>query len=176
MKNNNTTTTAGPDAVISYEYVSLYDFRGRGTKRDTTDVAKQVYEEAKRRGITVGSREIETLTYVGSVMTYPKWFLEQYFNSPQNDEISYEKGWFTQDEKNEDVKPTKSRIPDPSVLEILHTMWWAKVNRVVPMEAVINVLHKLGLHTDAWSIAEDGYIFYSKDGKTKYQHKIEINL
>jgi|TARA_R110000744_G_scaffold68303_2_gene138970 hypothetical protein len=139
------------------EYQSLYEFRGHAAGK--LGDGKQVYKEAVRRGIEVKSQEVNISNYKGSVMIYPTSFLNKYFDidpvAPTN--IL---------EKVADVKVGKQ----PAVHEVLQTMWWAKINRLMPMDIVLNVLTKLDLRTDAWSITEQGYTFYSKDGKTTYKY------
>lgn len=170
MKNNNTTTTTDKEVVYNKEsigvgeYQSLYEFRGHAAGK--MGDGKRVYKEAKRRGVEVRSQEVDNPKYKGLVMIYPKSFLNKYFNKP---------GWeFNKTpvaptiilEKVADVRVGKQ----PPVHEVLQTMWWAKVNRLMPMDIVLNVLTKLDLRTDAWSITEQGYTFYSKDGKTTYKY------
>lgn len=161
MKNNNTSTTTSREVVYNKEaeeYQSLYEFRGHAAGKIGDD-AKQVYEEAKRRGIEVKTQEIDVPTYKGSVMRYPKSFLQEYFNKP----VEEPKEWYTKIGKD---------VRQPAVHEVLRTIWWAKVNKLMPMDIVLDILHKLNLHTDAWSIREDGYVFYSKDGKMSYKYDL----
>tara|TARA_R110000803_G_scaffold160005_1_gene224005 strand:+ start:100 stop:339 length:240 start_codon:yes stop_codon:yes gene_type:complete len=60
------------------EYQSLYEFRGHAAGK--IGDGKQVYEEAKKRGIEVKSQEVDNPKYKGLVMRYPKSFLNEYFN------------------------------------------------------------------------------------------------
>ena len=160
MKNNNTSTTASGEVVYNKkaeEYQSLYEFRGYAASKKGD--AKQVYEEAKRRGIEVKTQEVDVPTYKGSVMRYPKSFLQEYFSEPTEEP----KKWHT--EIGKDVR-------QPATHDALRTVWWAKVNKLMPMDIVLNIIGKLGLHTEAWSIGEDGYTFYSKDGKETYKYDV----
>ena len=162
MKNNNTTTTTSGEVVYmnnqTEEYQSLYDFRGYAASKKGD--AKRVYEEAKRRGIEVKSRSVDIPTYKGSVMLYPKSFLQSYFNKS----TEQSKEWHT--EVGKDVR-------QPSIHDVLRTVWWAKNNRLMPMDVVLKIAGELGLHTEAWSLREDGYKFYSKDGKDTYEYKLK---
>ena len=57
--------------------MSLWDYRGHA---DYNKDGQRVYAEAAKRGITVGEREVPFETHRGKVMTYPKWFLDEYFH------------------------------------------------------------------------------------------------
>jgi hypothetical protein len=57
--------------------MSLWDYRGHA---DYDKQGQKVYDEAKRQGAKVEQREVETKTYKGVIMLYPKWFLDEYFN------------------------------------------------------------------------------------------------
>jgi hypothetical protein len=158
MENNNTSTTASGEVVYNKkaeEYQSLYEFRGYAASKRGD--GKQVYEEAKRRGIEVKTQEVDVPTYKGSVMRYPKSFLQDFFNKPAEEP----KKWHTEIGKD---------IRQPAIHDALRTVWWAKVNKLMPMDIVLNVLNKLDLRTDAWTITEQGYTFYSKDGKTTHKY------
>ena len=58
--------------------LSLYDYLN---KPAGAVLGKQVYEQAKREKVEVKTRPIETKTYKGEVMLYPKEFLDNYFNN-----------------------------------------------------------------------------------------------
>ena len=70
--------------------MSLYDYRGH---KDTNGEGQRVYAKAKERGVTVDARKVEHERYKGKVMTYPKWFLDEYFNtasvSTDEDELPF---------------------------------------------------------------------------------------
>jgi len=70
--------------------MSLYDYRGH---KDTNGEGKRVYAKAKEQGVTVDAREVEHERYKGLVMLYPKWFLDEYFNtttvSTDEDELPF---------------------------------------------------------------------------------------
>ena len=59
--------------------VSLYDYLGRAAG---SDLGKQVATAAARHTpkVKFGTRYVETKTYKGDVMLYPKWFLSEYFS------------------------------------------------------------------------------------------------
>ena len=138
------------------EYQSLYEFRGHAAGK--IGDGKLVYKEAVRRGIEVKSQEVDNPKYKGLVMRYPKSFLQDFFfNKPAEEP----KKWHTEIGKD---------IRQPAIHDALRTIWWAKVNKLMPMDIVLNVLAKLDLRTDAWTITEQGYTFYSKDGKTTHKY------
>lgn len=72
------------------EYNSLYEFRGHGIRATEGRLAKRVYEEALDRKVEVRNQEISNPKYTGNVLTYPKWFLEEYFHKsdPKDNTIS----------------------------------------------------------------------------------------
>ena len=66
-------------------YISIYDHLGRSGKHIQSSalgdgtITEEVYKMATRYGIRVQTRRVETVTYTGDVMLYPKSFLEAYF-------------------------------------------------------------------------------------------------
>ena len=62
------------------EFVSLFEYLGRAAG---PDLGKSVAIVAANRKIPFMKRAVETRGYVGEVMTYPKEFLIEYFNTPK---------------------------------------------------------------------------------------------
>ena len=60
------------------EFLSLYDFLGKAAG---SHLGKEVAEKASELKIEHRSKHVETKTYKGPVMMYPKSFLELYFKS-----------------------------------------------------------------------------------------------
>jgi hypothetical protein len=58
--------------------MSLYDYRGH---KDRNGEGQRIYAKAKEQGVAVGARDVEHEKYKGKVMMYPKWFLDEYFNT-----------------------------------------------------------------------------------------------
>jgi len=59
-------------------YASLYEYLG---KRAGMDLGQKVFQEAKKQGIKVASKNIKQGGYEGKVMCYPITFLTGYFNA-----------------------------------------------------------------------------------------------
>jgi hypothetical protein len=61
------------------EYLSLYDFlrKPAGEK-----LGKEVWDAASKQGIKAQTREVSNPKYTGTVLLYPRDFLEFYFREP----------------------------------------------------------------------------------------------
>ena len=59
------------------EMMSLYQYLGKAAG---PELGSKVYTYASSRKIPVQTRFVETKTYVGKVMLYPKVFLQEYFS------------------------------------------------------------------------------------------------
>jgi hypothetical protein len=58
--------------------VSLYDY----LKRPAGGIlGREVYKQAKKENIKVQTRTVNTRTYKGQIILYPKEFLDSYFNN-----------------------------------------------------------------------------------------------
>tara|TARA_B100000768_G_C11168385_1_gene327580 strand:+ start:222 stop:479 length:258 start_codon:yes stop_codon:yes gene_type:complete len=70
-------------------YMSLYDYLGRAAG---ADLGKEVFEAVKKTKefVKVDSKEVDTPYYKGKVLTYPKWYLDAYFDNKQEGEIYVE--------------------------------------------------------------------------------------
>jgi len=60
------------------EYKSLYEFRGHPVRNK--EEARSIYEQAKARGVEIKNQEVSNPKFTGTVLTYPVWFLEEYFH------------------------------------------------------------------------------------------------
>ena len=63
------------------EYLSLYDYLG---KTAGEKLGKEVASAASRGGIKLETREVSNPKYTGTVLLYPKDFLEFYFREPES--------------------------------------------------------------------------------------------
>lgn len=62
--------------MLNSTRVSLFDYLG---KPAGASLGREVYKAAKREGVKTTSRDIQTRSYSGKVMLYPKGWLENYF-------------------------------------------------------------------------------------------------
>jgi hypothetical protein len=63
------------------EYLSLYDFLGKAAGEK---LGFEVKQEADKQEILTQTREISNPKYTGTVLLYPKEFLEFYFREPES--------------------------------------------------------------------------------------------
>ena len=68
------------------EMMSLYDFLGRAAGGE---LGKQVAEAAAKAKVGFETKEVSNPKYKGSIMMYPKYFLDQYFNDDQTDDLPF---------------------------------------------------------------------------------------
>jgi hypothetical protein len=68
------------------EMMSLYDFLGRAAGGE---LGKQVAEAAAKAKVGFEIKEVSNPKYKGSIMMYPKYFLDQYFNGDQTDDLPF---------------------------------------------------------------------------------------
>jgi len=61
------------------EYLSLYDYLGRAAGNN---LGKEVAAAASKAGIKLQTREVSNPKYTGTVLLYPRDFLELYFREP----------------------------------------------------------------------------------------------
>jgi hypothetical protein len=59
------------------ETLSLYEYLGYAAGGE---LGKQVNEAAKKAKISVTTQEVSNPKYTGTVMKYPKYFLDEYFD------------------------------------------------------------------------------------------------
>ena len=62
------------------EYLSLFDFLGKAAGEK---LGKEVKQEADKQEILTQTREISNPKFTGTVLLYPKDFLEFYFREPE---------------------------------------------------------------------------------------------
>ena len=78
MKNNNTTTTMGDiKANYSTEMMSLYEYLGKAAG---PELGKSVALAAVIAKVRITSHEISNPKYTGTILRYPKSFLDNYFS------------------------------------------------------------------------------------------------
>jgi len=70
-------------------YMSLFDFLG---KPAGMELGREVSNEAIRRKINIGKREISNKAYTGNVHLYPEEFLKEYFGTKIPESTKYPKG------------------------------------------------------------------------------------
>ena len=58
------------------EYLSLYEYLGKAAG---SGLGKQVWEAASKQGIKAQTREVSNPKFEGTILLYPKDFLEMYF-------------------------------------------------------------------------------------------------
>lgn len=63
------------------EYLSLYDYLGKAAGEK---LGKEVKQEADKQEILTQTREIANPKFSGTVLLYPKEFLEFYFREPES--------------------------------------------------------------------------------------------
>ena len=61
------------DEVLNTNYLSLYDFLGRGAGKE---LGGKIDTEAKKHGIEILKREVSNPKWKGDVSLYPQYFLE----------------------------------------------------------------------------------------------------
>ena len=71
---------------MNEEFISLFDYLG---KPAGTVLGKEVFEAARLQKEQYQLREIANPKYTGKVMIYPKWFLDQYFQVSQVDNLPF---------------------------------------------------------------------------------------
>ena len=66
--------------------MSLYDYLGRAAG---IKLGREVNENAQRRSIPINTRQVSNPKYEGTVLLYPKWFLDEYFGKEDDDELPF---------------------------------------------------------------------------------------
>tara|TARA_R110000822_G_scaffold298443_1_gene421151 strand:+ start:581 stop:829 length:249 start_codon:yes stop_codon:yes gene_type:complete len=61
------------------DYLSLYDYLGRAAGPSTGESVKKYADE---NGVPFSTKQINNGGYKGTILTYPKSFLELYFREP----------------------------------------------------------------------------------------------
>ncbi len=63
--------------------MSLYDYLGKAAG---IKLGEEVNKVAQLKNIPARTRNISNLKYSGTVMLYPKWFLDEYFGNTQKED------------------------------------------------------------------------------------------
>jgi hypothetical protein len=66
------------------EYLSLYDYLGHAAGKE---LGKEVAAAAIQAGIRLETREVDNPKYTGTILLYPKNFLDFYFREPASYQI-----------------------------------------------------------------------------------------
>ena len=57
--------------------MSLFEYLGKPAGEH---LGKEVYLASRAKNVDHSTRQVSTKTYTGMVMTYPEWFLKEYFS------------------------------------------------------------------------------------------------
>jgi len=68
------------------EMLSLYDYLGRAAG---TELGRMVFRISQTKNVKVQTKEVSNPAYQGKVLMYPKWFLDEYFKTPQVDDLPF---------------------------------------------------------------------------------------
>ena len=68
--------------LINKNMISLYDYLGRAAG---PELGKRVAAAAVAKNIPFGSRQVETKSYTGEILLYPKPFLDEFFGGGLNE-------------------------------------------------------------------------------------------
>jgi len=66
--------------------MSLYDYLGKAAG---VKLGNEVNKAAQAKKIPYHSRQVENPKYSGTVMLYPKWFLDEFFKKEDDDELPF---------------------------------------------------------------------------------------
>lgn len=66
--------------------MSLYDYLGHAAG---IKLGREVNETAQQRSIPINTRQISNPKYDGTVLLYPKWFLDEYFGKKDDDSLPF---------------------------------------------------------------------------------------
>ena len=66
--------------------MSLYDYLGKAAG---VKLGNEVNKAAQAKKIPYHSRQVKNPKYSGTVMLYPKWFLDEFFKKEDNDELPF---------------------------------------------------------------------------------------
>ena len=66
--------------------MSLYDYLGKAAG---VKLGNEVNKAAQAKKILLNARQVENPKYSGTVMLYPKWFLDEFFKKEDNDELPF---------------------------------------------------------------------------------------
>ena len=66
--------------------MSLYDYLGHAAG---IKLGREANENAQRRSIPINTRQVSNPKYEGTVLLYPKWFLDEYFGKENDDSLPF---------------------------------------------------------------------------------------
>ena len=66
--------------------MSLYDYLGKAAG---IKLGEEVNKAAQVKKIPIHTRQVENPKYSGTVMLYPKWFLDGFFKKEDDDELPF---------------------------------------------------------------------------------------
>jgi len=66
--------------------LSLYDYLGKAAGRE---LGKMVFRISQTKNIKLEVKEVSNPAYTGKILMYPKWFLDEYFNVSQIDDLPF---------------------------------------------------------------------------------------
>jgi hypothetical protein len=66
--------------------MSLYDYLGKAAG---VKLGEEVNKAAQAKKIPIYTRQVENPKYSGTVMLYPKWFLDEFFGIEDDDELPF---------------------------------------------------------------------------------------
>lgn len=86
--NWNTTTTEGDKEVVyNLEFMSLYDYLGKAAG---PELGQEVAQAAVREKVSITTKEVATRTYTGTILMYPRPWLEKFFAAKAAKEDQFE--------------------------------------------------------------------------------------
>lgn len=68
------------------EMLSLYDYLGHAAGGT---LGKEVAEAAAKAKVGFTTKEVSNSKYTGTIMMYPKYFLDEYFKVDQTDDLPF---------------------------------------------------------------------------------------
>ena len=94
MKSNVTTTMGDIKVNYNTEMLSLYEYLGKAAG---SDLGKAVATAAAKAKVKIDSHEVSNPKYTGTILKYPKSFLDEYFgkttkaqtNSNNDDDLPF---------------------------------------------------------------------------------------
>lgn len=66
--------------------MSLYDYLGKAAG---VKLGEEVNRAAQSKKIPFNVRQVDNPKYSGTVMLYPKWFLDEFFKKENDDELPF---------------------------------------------------------------------------------------
>ena len=66
--------------------MSLYDYLGKAAG---IKLGEEVNKVARTKKISIYTRQVSNPKYEGTVMLYPKWFLDEFFKKENDDKLPF---------------------------------------------------------------------------------------